>query len=103
MIDSWDIIKSELSLEEKDEDYYFAGWHDESCGNYVGYLLKTQDFNIIVSRMAAGKSGLYSLTKVDPGVTSGGDPFGEHPERYANRIENLSLAQVAETVRNLLK
>jgi len=84
------------------EEYeYFQKWEDESCGNYVGFLLKTNGKNIIVSREYAGEAGLYNLTICNPGITSGSDPFGEHPELWKNRITVLNLNQVKQIVKIL--
>jgi len=87
--DSYPQTKEDLS-----EDLYFCDWKDESCANYVGYLKKFKNFNIIVSREWAGKAGLYELTKVLPTINSGSDPFGAHPGWWKDKINNLSLDQV---------
>lgn len=101
--DLWPFGKPKLSIEEENEEYYFEKWKDESCGNYVGWILETSDFNIIVSRENPAKAGLYDLSKVESDVNSASDPFGEHPEWYKDRIRHLNIAQVAIKVINLLK
>lgn len=87
-----------MSEDEYQEHLYFKDWEDDSSGNYVGYLLKLKDYNIIVSRESAAKSGLYGLTICSPKIRSNSDSFGEKPELFKNTTRNLNLDSVKKII-----
>jgi len=84
--------------DDYDEYRYFSNWQDESCANYVGYLLKLKKFNLIVSRENAAKSGLYNLTKCDSNINSGSDPSGKHPEWFEEISNNIKIKDIKKIV-----
>lgn len=76
------------------EDEYFSGWNDDSWPNYVAWIKRFSNFNIIVSRYNAAYPGWYNLTKVDSNIDSASDPSGKHPEYWKDQENHLALNEV---------
>ena len=87
-----------FTKDEWDEYLYFDNWEDDSCGNYVGYLLRLRTYNIIVNRNSCGSAELFDITIVNRNVRSNSDPFGERPELWRNRQEKLKLDEIKKIV-----
>lgn len=91
-------IIEKLNIKEL-ENEYFSDWEDDSWPNYVGWLKRFLDFNIIVSRKYAQFPGLYDVTRVAPNIDSASDSSGEHPEYWKDRTDNLLLSEVKKIIK----
>lgn len=91
---------------EKLEYEYFdlpEEWEDESCANYVAWILRGKKFNIIVDRVYPNIPGLYDVTKVAPNVRSNSDPWGISPEIWNDKVGGLSLKETKKYIKKLLR
>lgn len=96
----------EFTKEEWDEDLYFEYnnlWKDDSGGNYVAWIMKLNDKNIIVNRSYPSNPGLYDIAIVNSNVQSNSYPFGKTPEIFKNHVDNITLDEIKTIIKKQLR
>jgi len=65
-----------------------AKFQDDSCANYVGWVLQCQNFALIVSRTHPARAGLYDVVIAPKGWNSASDPWNERPDAFHGLLES---------------